>query len=154
MSKYEQLSEAYSLSKQANLEYWVDLKRMVDRVRRDFCAFLDVSSSLQIPSNGSSLPVVSIGSLGEKGQFANWALDNLPRSDRSIEFALRLVVSGETGSEPEPSIVFHLSIKRTPSGYPVVVKSDPGEPEFNGPVYNELFAYLFKSAMDSLSAKK
>lgn len=149
--RYDQLKAAYEQAKNAELAYWAELQRLVRRVRTDFAVYLGVSEDNWIPVGSSTLPTISIGITNEKGEFEARTEAQLPKNGRSIEFSLRLVFGGSLNSEPNPLVVFPLSITEAGGGFPITVKSDPDEPEFNGPIHTQLFDDLFKRAMDSVT---
>lgn len=151
MSRYEQLRAAYEQSKNAELAYWAELQGLVRRIRKDFSDYLGIPEGNQVTIGSSTYSTISIGVTNEKGEFEGKAESQLPRNGGSIEFSLRLVFGNSMHSETKPLLIFPLSITKTEAGYPVTVKSDPDEPEFNGPAYHQLFDDLYRRAMSSLS---
>lgn len=151
MSRFEQLQATYATAAEVRLAYWSDLYRMVSRIKNDFCVYLGVSFDAQIPVGQRSLPVVSIGSMSDRNEYADWALEKLPREGELINFALRLAYGNNSSPDIAPIRVFELKLMKADDAYYVKIKGL--DDTFKGPVFDVLFEELFRMTKSNISAR-
>ncbi|WP_122558022.1 hypothetical protein [Pseudomonas viridiflava] len=152
MSRFEQLRATHSASNSANEAYWQDLRNIVEKIRNDFEVYLAIPPGVAHSTRAGKASAVSIGSLDEDGVFQIVAPEALVGSNRSLYFALRLMVA-DSGIEPRPDIIFSLSVSKMPDGYPVVIYSGFNQPSFNGPIHTGLFDLMYKLAAEQFSTR-
>lgn len=145
MSKFVQLQEKYQAEKAADELYWANLHGMVDNIRCNFAFYLGVTPDQTINVGGEEIPVVASGLISDRGEFQRWPVEELPRSELSLSFALR-VAYGDVATEcVKPVKAF--SMKMHSQGDTFFVKVD-GLPEaFKGPVFDTLYEALFNNTL-------
>ncbi|MBP3996746.1 hypothetical protein [Pseudomonas koreensis] len=151
MSKFEQLQATYKSATEVNQAYWRDLYQMVSQLQKDFCEYLGVSVETKIPVGQSGLPIVSIGAINDRNEYANWSRDTLPRDGKFIDFALKLTYGAALVSDVEPASVFRLKIMK--SGDTYFVKLNGIDDAFKGPSFVMLFEELFRKAQSNINSR-
>lgn len=152
MSKYEGLLELYIGAKEANDQYWFELRQMISRIRTAFSAYIGAGDDL-INVGNTQRPVVAIGRLAEDSTFKAWAVDSLPKRGAIIEFALCISFPYAADAEPQPEFVYGLSIARSSEGFLVSRPGYVDEP-FLGPPFTELFDHLVSSTEMSIKESR
>ena len=150
MTRFVQLQEKYENEKASDQTYWANLHGMVDNIRCNFAHYLGVLPDQKVFVDGAEITVVSAGVMNDRGQFERWAVDKLPRSERSITFALRLAYGSESTQCVEPSKAFNLKMRSVGDTY--FVKVDGFPEEFKGPTFDPLYEALFKQAISKIGS--
>lgn len=148
MTRFAQLQEKYESEKASDQSYWANLHGMVDNIRCNFAHYLGVVPGHMVSVGGVEIPVVSAGVINDRGQFEVWSVDKLPRSERSIVFALRLTYGTEATQCVGTSKAFKLTMRS--EGDTFFVKVDGFPEAFKGPTFEPLYEALFKHAISNI----
>ena len=108
MSKLVELQKLYETVREEEQNYWIELRQSLENV------FNSVSQMLGVdPNNAESFRV---GVVNSEGKFMDATLRQLPKNDRSCEFALQLMLSQESSLIPPNFITTEWSARETSEG--------------------------------------
>jgi len=146
-TRIEQLRSLYSEARQANDAYWADLRKMAERIRKDFAHYLGVSDAAYTPGPLSVPNPVLIGHVNDGGYFTPASIESLKAQGDAIQFSLKLSY-GSSGPEDERYKIFDLAVRNK---HEVYEASYAGE-SFKGPIFSELYARLVTECKESIAA--
>lgn len=152
MTKYSELSNAFAMQQQANLEYWQGLQIKAAQITAGFGGYLGLDSSTYKDLKGGQVPYIQLRKHGGAEEVHFTALEG---TKGAIHFDVAVTLESEPGVFPKSIVCIPLKIGQ--ANQELVVWSD--ETDISSRIdlgsidYSALHGQMFERLKEYLSAR-